>query len=127
MNIIQKSLDVGNLGFDVGFWRIMSLQADFTIPAMIIGVGGWTTKRNLKDGRAPVCSLALEFSPQMMQKARREYFLAVENGMDPNPVPDFEALNFDIDPADLDYAYLVAKILAHPTFAGSTSENDPEP
>lgn len=119
MNVIRKDMHIDALGMELPYWKILTIQADFVNQTLVVLVGGWLDRANLDSGKSPLYSFTAQFSAQMVQQYRRDYFTAVENGAN-IPVPDFEALSFDVLPSDFTYDYVVSKIMDHPAFAPCT-------
>lgn len=119
MNVIRKDMQIDALGVELPYWKILTIQVDFVNQTLATIVGGWLDRTNLDAGKSPLYTLNLQFSSQMVQQYRRDYFMAVENGAE-LPVPDFDALSFDVIPNDFTYDYVVSKVMDHPVFAPCT-------
>lgn len=123
--IIRKNVNIEAIGLVIPVWSIQTIQAEFATSVLTVVVGGWLTEDALLTNKAPVYTFTLQFSQQMVQQFRRDYFISLENGaIQDETVPDFEALNFDATPEAFTYTYVLDKVTAHPLFTHAVAPEE---
>lgn len=113
MKCIRKYTHAGNLGVPVEFWKIRGVRADFTSKTLLVELHGWSDAALMEQEFNPLFVLTMEFSPDMVQRWRKDFIATDTSG----ELPDFSALSFDADVTELTHEYLIHKVLNHPSFA----------
>lgn len=112
MKCIRKYTHAGNLGTPIEFWKISGVRADFTNKTLLLELHGWSDVSLMEQGFNPLFVLTMEFSPDMVQRWRKDFIATDTSG----ELPDFSALSFDANVTELTYEYLIHKVLNHPSF-----------